>query len=103
MLVTFFCEAYENITLFGDVAKVLLNFMQHSGTIPGAILAEDVPKALALLQDKIAVTKLTQTKNSSPLQDEDEPEISIDKRAVPIIALLKSAIKANCDVMWRYG
>jgi hypothetical protein len=103
MLVTFFCEAYENITLFGDVANVLLNFMQHSATIPGAILAKDVPKALASLQEKVAAAKSTQAEISSSSKYEDEPEISIDKRAIPVVALLKAAIKADCDVMWRYG
>ena len=50
MLVTFTCEAYADITMFGDVAQHLLTLMGHSGTVPGAILAEDVPAALHRLR-----------------------------------------------------
>ena len=49
MLVTFHTKSYANITMFGDVAKQLLELLGHSGTIPSAIKAEDVPAALARL------------------------------------------------------
>ena len=49
MLVTFSCSAYADITMFGDVAVRLLKLMGHSGTVPGAILAEDVQAALECL------------------------------------------------------
>ena len=45
MLVTFKTEAYASITMFGDVAVALIKLMGHSGTVPGAVLAEDVPAA----------------------------------------------------------
>lgn len=32
--------------------------------------------------------------------DESEPEISISKRAIPLISLLQAAIKKNKDVLW---
>ncbi|MFY9974144.1 MAG: DUF1840 domain-containing protein, partial [Chromatiaceae bacterium] len=54
MLVTFKTEAYANITMFGEVAVTLLKLMGHSGTIPGALLAEDVPTALARLKAAVA-------------------------------------------------
>ena len=38
-------------TMFGDVAVPLLKAMGHSGTVPGALLAADIPAALALLKD----------------------------------------------------
>ncbi len=50
MLVTFFCPAYANITMFGDVAVRLLKMMGHSGTVPSALLAENVPAALGRLE-----------------------------------------------------
>ena len=49
MLVTFSCPVYANITMFGDVAVRLLKLMGHSGTTPGALLADDVPAALERL------------------------------------------------------
>ncbi|MEP6606140.1 MAG: DUF1840 domain-containing protein, partial [Nitrosospira sp.] len=46
MLLTFKSDAYADITMFGDVAQQLLKMMGHSGTVPGAILAKDVPTVL---------------------------------------------------------
>ena len=46
MRVTFTTDAYAGITMFGDVALALLKMMGHSKTVPGAILAADVPMAL---------------------------------------------------------
>ena len=45
MLVTFTTDAYADITMFGDVALAMLKMMGHSTTVPGAILAADVPAA----------------------------------------------------------
>ena len=50
MLVTFSCPAYADITEFGDIAVRLLKLMGHSGTIPGALLAEDVRPARERLE-----------------------------------------------------
>src|SRR5690606_27882768 len=57
MLVTFKTKAYANITMFGDVAVKLLRMMGHSGTVPSAILADDVPAALERLKAAIAEEK----------------------------------------------
>ena len=54
MLVTFSCPAHADITMFGDVAIRLLELMGHSGTVPGALLAEDVAAALARLEAAVA-------------------------------------------------
>jgi hypothetical protein len=54
MLITFQSRAYPNITLFGNVALQLIRLMGHSGSVPGAILAENVPEALMRLRTAIA-------------------------------------------------
>ena len=46
MLITFKSDAYADIIMFGDIAERLLKMMGHSGTVPSAILADDVPAAL---------------------------------------------------------
>lgn len=94
MLVTFHTDAYEDITYFGDVAKRLLSFMGHSGTIPGAIKAENLPEALERLQ--LGLKKEKKVTEA----DDDETEISLAKRAVPLISLLQAAIKKDKDVLW---
>lgn len=97
MLVTFTTKAYADITMFGDIALALLKMMGHSATVPGAILAEDVPVALERLTAAIAKAKAAPGKED---QDQDGPGISMAHRALPLINLLSAAAKANCNVMW---
>jgi hypothetical protein len=98
MLVTFTCEKHENVVFFGTVAMQFLHWMGHSGTVPGAILAKDVPEALARLQQAILSEK---EKPAIFLGDDDEPNISLAHRVLPLIALLQNAVKEKCNVMWH--
>lgn len=104
MLVTFSCPAYADITLFGDVALRLLKMMGHSGTVPSALLADDVPAALARLEAAIETEKQSSKATEVPAADDDEePAISLTHRALPLIELLKAAAKDKCNVMWSSG
>ncbi len=98
MLVTFTTDAYADITMFGDVAVALLKMMGHSGTVPSAILAADVPAALSRLTAGIEAAKAAPTVDD---EDEDEPQVSMSNRALPLINLLTAAAKEGCDVMWK--
>lgn len=105
MLVTFTTDAHADITMFGDIALTMITMMGHSKTVPGAILAADVPMALERL--KTAVNAETQTSTTSALETEEddneerEPVISFSNRAMPLISLLTAAAEAQCDVMWN--
>ena len=99
MLITFETNAYANITMFGDVAERLIIYMGHSGTVPSAILAEDVPEALRKLRSRIE-SEMAIEQADEVGTGEDENYVSIDKRAKPLIELLKAAIEQNADVMW---
>lgn len=96
MLVTFSTDAYANITMFGDVAISLLKMMGHSGTVPSAILAEDVPAALSRL-----TAAIDKANGITPIKDTDEVAVSMANRALPLIALLTAAAKAKANVMWK--
>ena len=98
MLVTFSTDAYADITMFGDVALTMLKMMGHSATVPGAILAADVPAAL----NKLTAAIEAQT-DTVPVddQDEDEPVVSMANRALPLIDLLSAAAKSDCNIMWK--
>lgn len=96
-MITFSCDAYENINYFNDVAKNLLSLMGHSGTVPGALKAGEVSQALSQLQQGLG------RENDATSQQENEDEelqISLRKRAIPLISLLEAAVKKDCDVMW---
>ncbi|MGB9093564.1 MAG: DUF1840 domain-containing protein [Gallionella sp.] len=98
MLVTFTTKAYADITLFGDVALAMLKKMGHSGTVPGAIRAEDVPAALDRLREAIEAEKFP-----APVADQDDKEVpvSMAHRAFPLIKLLAAAATAKENVMWK--
>ena len=100
MLVTFSCSAYANITMFGDVAIRLLKLMGHSGTVPSALLAEDVQTALERLEAAVEADKQLLQPQESAEGEDDEPAVTLSHRALPVIELLKAAAKAKCDVMW---
>jgi len=101
MLITFETKAYANITMFGDIAKKLIKSMGHSGTIPGAIQAENLPKALELLKASVRA-EMSIDQDCDPIKDSEDSEnyVSIDTRAKPLIELLEAAIEQNADVMW---
>ena len=100
MLVTFSCPAYSDITMFGDVAVRLLKMMGHSGTVPGALLAEDVQAALERLEAAVEADEPLPEPEETSEGEDDEPPVSLQHRALPLIDLLKAAVKANCNVMW---
>ena len=105
MLVTFRTDAYANITMFGDVAVRLLKLMGHSGTVPSAILARDVPQALERLKAAVAKEKsetAAASTSSTEEEDSDEPAVSLANRAFPLIELLEAAAIRKCDVMWSH-
>lgn len=98
MLVTFTTKAYADITMFGDVALALLKMMGHSGTVPSALRAEEVPAALSRLTAAIAAAKYPPATTD---KKSDEPAVSMSNRALPLIALLTAAAKDDCGVMWK--
>jgi hypothetical protein len=105
MLVTFRTKAYANITMFGDVAKQLLDLMGHSGTVPSAIRAEDVPIALARLETAVAQRKAAEAaeapENDHGRDDYDAPrKVTLSQRAVPLLEVLRAAAAGKADVMW---
>ena len=59
MLLVFKSDAYADIIMFGDVAQQLLKMMGHSGTVPSAIQADDVPAALERLKRSLEVGKIS--------------------------------------------
>jgi hypothetical protein len=96
MLVTFSCPAYPNITMLGEVAVRLIKLMGHSGAVPSALLAEDVPTALVRLEAAVAASEPAPAAE----QNDDEEAVSVAQRALPLIELLRASAKANVDVMW---
>ena len=96
MLVRFDSKA-GTITMFGDVAMNLLRMMGQSGSVPGAILAADIPAAVQKLRSRLA-GEAPPPKDS---KNEGEPKVGMHQRAFPLIELLERASKNGNDVIWE--
>ncbi len=84
------------ITMFGDVAVSLLKAMGQSGTVPGALLAQDIPPALERLRKAVSGGPRAGDGDT----DEKEPKVSLAQRAFPLVDLLERSAKAGADVIW---
>ncbi|HGZ7398828.1 DUF1840 domain-containing protein [Vibrio parahaemolyticus] len=105
MLITFRCRSYANVTMFGDIALEMIKMMGHSGTVPGSISAQDVPDALSKLTSALSAKNTAEENLPTDVdvdeeEEQAEPPVSLGRRAFPLIELLKSAIKEECEVMW---
>lgn len=104
MLITFHCETYADITMFGDIAKQLIRLAGHSVVVPGAILADDIPAALAQLKKALENPPEpadTWSKTDRLPQEEDAPPaVGLAKRALPLLEMLSTAARDQKDVMW---
>lgn len=100
MLITFHTQAYADITMFGQVALSMIHLMGHSGTVPGAILAEDLPQALAHLRAGVQANPDAPAPAPMDSDEPDEPRVSLAHRALPLIALLEAAAREGANVMW---
>ena len=79
----------------------MLRMMGHSETVPGAILAEDVPAALDRLKRAIEGAPARNESRQAEGEDSDEPPVSLAHRALPLIELLTAAVRQKADVMWK--
>jgi uncharacterized protein DUF1840 len=99
MLIVFESNAHTDITMFEDIAKSLIKMMGHSGTIPSAISAENIPDALEKLQTALQADTPEQETQSDD-DDEAEVKVSMSGRAFPLVEMLKAALKEEQPVMW---
>lgn len=97
MLITFKSSAYADIIMFGDVGLKLLDMMGFGRTVPGAVGAADVPRALRNLEQ--GLEQLTQPEPA--VDAEDEPPIDLHTRALPLLELLRATATAEKAVRWE--
>jgi anti-sigma factor RsiW len=96
------------LTMHGDAAVALLKAMGHSGSVPGAILAGDLPGALASLRRHLEELAHAPPPPQAEVSDEDEdreraPPVTLHMRALPLIDMIETAIARNSDLMWERG
>jgi hypothetical protein len=88
-------------TMAGDIALQLLQAMGHSGTVPGAILAADIPAALARLKAVVAAAPgIPEHVPDDAEKDGKALPVSLRQRAWPLVDLLTRAAAKGAEVMW---
>jgi len=100
MLVRFDSEV-GSVTMFGDIAITVLKMMGHSGTVPSALLAADIPAALQQLKSGLAMTADDSQVSAGNKQDDKQPPVSLRQRAFPLVELLERAAARGVDITWR--
>ena len=104
MLIRFESKAGGGFSMYEEDAKQLLKLMGHSGTIPSAIAGEDVAGVLQTLENNLAeAAKQDQPKveaEEEAQDDEKKDKIPINRRAYPMVELLKLAAAKKTDVLW---
>jgi hypothetical protein len=105
MLITFKSTAAAPIQMFGHIALQLLELMGRLPKAPGALFAEDVAEALALLQQGLAEQEAREHAGlpQDPAdKDQEKPNaIPLKNRAVPLIALMQAAVREKKGVSWE--
>lgn len=104
MLVRFKSEV-GGFVMFGDVAVKLLRMTGHSGTVPGAIGADDMAQALERLEQQV---RAHEDKNGEGRADESnanddeqaEPPVALAQRAFPMLDLMRRAAAEPCAIQW---
>jgi hypothetical protein len=84
------------------VAVTLIKMMGHSGTVPSALLAEDVPAALARLKVAVAAhsDEPLDPQGGSDRDGDEDQSVSLAHRALPLIQMLTAAAAGRENVMW---
>lgn len=107
MLIRFETPAYATITMFGDVAVTLIKLLGHSGAVPSALMAEDVPAALERLKRAVAehpdamLDPATPNPHKGDHKGDEAQHVSLAHRALPLIELLEAAARNGENVMWE--
>ena len=98
MLIRFHSRT-DGFTIQGDIGVPLLRLMGMSGSVPGALLAQDVAHALERLKQGISAGKPIE----APSLDHSEAgyRVSLATRAYPLVQLLENAVQRSSDVVWE--
>lgn len=106
MLVTFRSKAWSSIIMNRDVAVTLLKMAGHTGTVPSALLAADIPAALTRLNQGLDTADPTPGAGPAPAssdEPDEPPPVGLRLRAFPLIQMLKASAAKGQDVTWEEG
>jgi hypothetical protein len=89
-------------SMYEKDAHTMIKLMGHSDTIPGAILGADIEKTLATFQANLAEAAKQENPQATPKDDDENEAVPVNRRAYPLLELLKKAAKQKETLMWDY-
>lgn len=101
MLITFRSDAGASVQMFEPIAVAMLLRMDHSETVPGAILGKDIEQYLSTLQASLKLDPGVPDKSDDDDDFIDQP-VSLQQRAYPLLELMKKAAAKDENLMWDY-
>jgi hypothetical protein len=103
-----FSTRFGQLLMLGEPAVALLRLGGHSGNVPSAVLAPDLPHFLGRLRQGLELHGDELSPPPPPRDpardDEDEPRerpVSLRLRAVPLLDMVATAIQQESDLMWE--
>ena len=100
MLITFRSKAHADVVMLGDSARELIRLMGKSDALPSAVGPEGIPKALARLRAGLAEQFAAPPDEDG---DEEQEDVALHTRAIPLIEMLEASAQAQVPVMWESG
>lgn len=105
-----FSTRFGQLLMQAEPAVRLVQLGGHSGSVPSAVLAVDLPGFAARLQagleqhgDELSPAPKTAATGRTE-DDDDEPRerpINLRLRAVPLLDMLDTAIRQQSDLLWE--
>ena len=99
-MMTFSCQSYADIIMLDHVGVKLLELMDFGTAVPGGIVAGDLSVALQNLRRGLHACDDWSDPEDEDCDDDARVEVPLRHRALPLIALLESAIAAQVSVRW---
>ncbi len=96
-------DAADVIMLKGD-GEIALRFLGKDVAPQGIITVEQLPTAIAVLQEAIQSHRSASSRENSgegALEGNEEPIVDISQRLVPLLKVLRIAYERKKSVTWR--
>ena len=106
MIYEFKSQATGTVVMTREVAEMLLDIIGKQPGPTGIITVEQMPAALARLQDYVPEGEERGNSTATPADDADpdnadeEPPVPLKTRAYPLIEMIREAHKGGKDITW---
>lgn len=106
MIYEFKSLATGTVVMTQDNAEKLLKVMGKQPGETGIITVDQMPAAIAALQNDLPTENAAETESTDPADNDEEsdgdsqPVVSLRQRALPLIEVMQTAHKAGKDITW---